>query len=170
MYTTTKILFKTIIFKVQPLDFGWSFSHKKKSSPIAWRTTFDSTKRSGRFSNTWQRRKKKMKNLDTLEINTTKHTQDEIVAKSPCNLGCSMDPHLTNSLYIYIYMYMYIYKIQEVKWPLFWLERALFWRVDLQKERSLGLLVRISYHFSNELKEATTRWVNSWPFYPPTWS
>ena len=182
MYTTEKWhLFKTIIFRVQPLDFGWFFPTKKKYSPIAWRTTFDSTKRSGRFSNTCNGDKKTHEKpslriqspfqmvigvynhllrkvfrfhyhsqkvigslgLDTLEINTTKHTQDEIVAKSPCNLGCSMNPHLTNSLYIYICIYMYIYIIQEVKWPLFWLERALFWRVDLQKERSLGLLVRI---------------------------
>ena len=32
-------------------------------------------------------------------------------------------------------------KSLEPKWPLFWLEKALFWLIDLQKQRSLGFQV-----------------------------
>ena len=36
-------------------------------------------------------------------------------------------------IYKYIHTYIYIYTYLEPKWPLFWLEKAMFWRVDLQK-------------------------------------
>ena len=42
-------------------------------------------------------------------------------------------------MYVYTYVYTYVYFLKclyiylEPKWPLFWLEKALFWGVDLQK-------------------------------------
>ena len=37
----------------------------------------------------------------------------------------------------------WLYRFLEPKWPLFWLEKALFWGVDLQKWRSFGFQVYI---------------------------
>ena len=41
-------------------------------------------------------------------------------------------------IYVYYCIYIYTYAYLEPKWLLFWLKRALFWRVDLQKYRSVG--------------------------------
>ncbi len=38
---------------------------------------------------------------------------------------------LRTNIHKYTYMYIHVLYI-EPKWPLFWLEKALFWRVDLQ--------------------------------------
>ena len=48
-------------------------------------------------------------------------------------LAKKVDERTIDSKYILLMVYL------EPKWPLFWLKRSLFWRVDLQKQKSFGL-------------------------------
>ena len=51
---------------------------------------------------------------------------------------CSCDVDNVYNKYIYIYIYKCIYIYLEPKWPLFWLEKALFWGLTLKNRGHLG--------------------------------
>ena len=51
-----------------------------------------------------------------------------------CNAPLASDAGMGDQLHVCMYAYIYL----EPKWPLFWLEKALFWRVDLQNRGQLG--------------------------------
>ena len=57
------------------------------------------------------------------------HHQQHLVAKLQCKRKCQWRRHGRPVASICMYAYIYL----EPKWLLFWLEKALFWRVDLQK-------------------------------------